>query len=111
MKRPFEVSFLGWLFMVTGLASVAFPLAGRPIDRWSILIAAIGVIAVVGGIFLLLGRSWARWLLLAWLAFHVVVSAFRSVSQTLAHAVLLVVVGYFLLGSPAAKYFRSTRTE
>jgi len=110
MKRPFEVTILGWLFIVTGVAGLVFHLVGRPVDRWTILIAAIGVIAAVGGVFLLLGRSWARWLLLAWLVFHVVVGAFDSGSKALAHVVLLTVVGYFLLGSAAAKYFQSART-
>ena len=74
-------------------------------------LAGQGRIAVVGGIFLLLGHGWARWLLLAWLALHVVVSTFHSVSETLAHVVLLMVVSYFLLGSGASKYFKSKPSE
>jgi uncharacterized membrane protein HdeD (DUF308 family) len=109
MKRPFEVTFLGGLFILVGLGSLVFHLWSGPIDRWTILIVAIGVAAAVGGIFLLLGHNWARWLLLVWLAAHVVISAFNSVSETLAHAVLLAVIGYFLLWSVAAKYFRSAR--
>jgi len=59
----------------------------------------------VAGVFLLRGARWARWLVLAWLAFHVVVSALNSLSDAMAHVVLLLVVGYFLLGPPASKYF------
>ena len=40
-----------------------------------------------------MGHNWARWLLVAWLAFHVVVSGFHSMSEMAAHAVLLIVVG------------------
>jgi hypothetical protein len=109
MKRPFEVTFLGGLFIVVGLGSTVFHLWTGPIDRWTILIVAVGAAAVVGGIFLLLGRNWARWLVLVWLAAHVLISAFESVSDTLAHAVLLAVIGYFLLWSAAAKYFQSAR--
>ena len=109
MKRPFEVTFIGGLFILVGLGSTAFHLCAGPIDRWTILIVAVGAAAVVGGIFLLLGRNWARWLLLVWLAAHVAISAFESVSETLAHGVLLAVIGYFLLWSAAAKYFQSAR--
>jgi uncharacterized membrane protein len=111
MKRPYQVTILGCLFIVTGLVGLAYHLSDRPIDRWIILIAAVRVIAVVGGVFLLRGHSWARWLLLAWLAFHVGVSAFHSVSQTLAHIVLLMVVSYLLLWSAAAKYFQPAQSK
>jgi len=49
--------------------------------------------------------------LLAWLALHVLVSAFHSVSETIAHVVLLMVVSYFLLGSGASKYFETMPSE
>jgi hypothetical protein len=107
MKRPFPVTFLGCLFILAGLVGLVHHLTDRPLDRDIILVSLVRILAVVGGIFLLSGHSWARWLLLAWLAFHVVVSAFHSLSQTVAHVVLLLVVAYFLLWSPASKYFRS----
>lgn len=107
MKRPFEVTILGCLFILAGLVGLVYHLSDNPLDHWIILISAIRIVAVVGGVFLLLGHGWARWLLLAWLAVHVVVSAFHSVSETLAHVVLLIVVSYFLLGSAASKYFQS----
>jgi hypothetical protein len=76
-----------------------------------ILISIVRIIAVVGGVFLLLGHNWARWLMLAWLAFHVVVSAFHSLSECIAHVVLLIMVGYALLRPPASKYFQSAPSE
>jgi uncharacterized membrane protein HdeD (DUF308 family) len=109
MKRPFEVTFIGCLFLVAGTVGLVYHLSDRPVDHWIILIAAVRILAIVGGVFLLLGRNWARWLLLVWLVAHVVISAFNSVSETLAHAALLAVIGYFLLWSSAAKYFQSVR--
>ena len=105
------MTILGCLFILAGLVGLAYHLSDKPVDHWIVLISAVRIIAVVGGIFLLLGHGWARWLLLAWLALHVLVSAFHSVSETLAHVVLLMVVSYFLLGSVASKYFRSTTSE
>ena len=94
MKRPISITLLGWLFIVAGAVGLIYHLSDRPVDRWIILIAAIRILAVIGGVFLLLGHSWARWLLIGWLTVHVVLSAFHSVSQTLAHLVLLVVISW-----------------
>ena len=105
MKRPFAVTFLGCLFIVVGLTNSIFCLSKEPLDRWTLPISLIGIIAVVGGIFLLKGRNWARWLLLAWLAFHVVVSALNSLSGSVVHFVLLAAVSYFLLTPPDSRYF------
>jgi hypothetical protein len=105
MKRPVEVTILGCLFIVAGVASLVYHLLKDPLDLWTFPISLVGMIAIVGGVFLLKARGWARWLLIAWLAFHVFVSAFHSVSDSLAHIVLLAVVSYFLLASPASIYF------
>jgi hypothetical protein len=108
MKRPFGVTFLGWLFIAVGSIGIAYHLKGAPFDLWTVLIAAVRLIAIIGGVFLLKGRNWARWLLLAWLAFHVFVGALHSLSNSVAHFVLLAAVAYFLLRSPESKYFRPT---
>jgi hypothetical protein len=71
----------------------------------------VGLIAVVAGIFLLRGARWSRWLILAWLAFHVVVSALNSISAALPHIVLLLVVAYFLLGPPTSQYFQRPQPQ
>ena len=111
MKRPLPVTILGYLFIVVGLVGLVYHLFESPPDRWIVLISIVRIIAVVGGVFLLMGHNWARWLILAWLAFHVVVSAFHSLSESIAHVVLLMVVGYFLLRPPASKYFQSVPSE
>jgi hypothetical protein len=108
MKRPFPVTVLGWLFIVVGLISAIYHLGESPLERWTVPVSAVGIIAIVGGVSLLRGTRWARWLLLAWLAVHVGVSALNSLSSALAHLVLLLVVGYFLLGPPTSQYFTST---
>jgi hypothetical protein len=111
MKRPFQVTILGWLFIGAGCLSTIFDFLKSALDRWTAPILLIGIIAIVAGAFLLRGAGWARWLVLAWLAFHVVVSALNSMSDALAHVVLLFVVGYFLLRPPSSNYFQSTQPE
>ncbi len=111
MKRPLSMSILGGLFIVAGLVGLVYHLSARPLESGIVLISLIRMLAMVGGFFLLRGRGWARWLLLGWLAFHVVVAAFHSVSESLAHVVLLVAVGYYLLTPPASKYFQTAGSE
>ena len=111
MKRPLAVTLIACLFIVAGLVGLVYHLWDRPLDHWIVLISLVRILAVVGGVFLLTGKNWARWLLLAWLAFHVVVSAFHSLSEFIPHVVLLVTLGYFLLGPPTSKYFQSAPSE
>ena len=106
MKRPFAVTFLGCLFIVAGLVGLVYHLSARPLEQGIVLVSFVRILAIVGGVFLLLGKAWARWLVVLWLAFHVIVSAFHSASESTAHAVLLVAVTYFLFSGAAAKYFR-----
>jgi uncharacterized membrane protein len=111
MKRPIPVTILGLLFIVVGLIGLVYHLSQRPLDRWVALISLIRVVAVVGGVFLLKGRNWARWLMLGWLGFHVGVSAFHSLSDCIAHAALLLVVAYFLLTPPDSQYFQASPSK
>jgi uncharacterized membrane protein HdeD (DUF308 family) len=111
MKRPFQVTMLGWLFIVVGVVSATYHLFKNPLDRWTVPIMLVGIIAIIAGVFLLRGARWARWLVLAWLAFHVFVSALNSLSDAMPHVVLLLVVGYFLLGPPTSKYFQRAQSE
>jgi uncharacterized membrane protein len=107
MQRPFPVTVVGWLFIITGVVSLGYHLWQGTFARWTVVIAAIAVAAIIGGVFLLRGRAWARWLLLVWLAAHVVISAFHSWSLMAAHLVLLVAIAYSLLTPPSSEYFRS----
>ncbi len=94
-----------------GLIGLLYHLTERPPGRWIALISFIRILAIVGGIFLIKGHNWARWLLLAWLALHVGISAFHSPSETAAHAVLFIVIAYFLFTPPASKYFQPAATR
>ena len=111
MKRPLPITIIGCLFIVAGLVGLVYHLSETPLDHRIVLISIVRIIAIVGGVFVLLGHNWARWLMLAWLGFHVVVSAFHSVSEFMPHVVLLMVVGYILLGPPTSKFFQSAPSE
>ncbi len=107
MKRPFSVAFLGYLFIVVGIAALVYHLVRGSLDFWMLLIAFVEIVAIVAGVFLLKGRDWARWLLLLWLAFHVVASALNSIYASAPHVLLLIAVGYFLFTPPDSTYFKT----
>jgi uncharacterized membrane protein len=114
-KRPLSVTLIGLIYIVVGFVGLAFHLVdfkGQLSFQSEITwISAVRILAIVAGILMLRGHNWARWLALAWMAFHMVLGALNSASQLLVHAFLLVVFGYFLLGRSASNYFHPTRAQ
>ena len=62
-------------------------------------------LAVVGGTFILLGHSWARWLALAWILFHVALSI-GSPRQLIVHTLFCVAIAWALFHPGASRFFR-----
>ncbi len=114
-KRPLSITALGWLFIVVGAGSLIHHLAefkAHPQAESALpLIVLVQSLALLGGVFLLFGQNWARWLLATWMAFHVVISASHALHPLLVHLVLFGIIGYFLFRPAASAYFRGTRPE
>jgi hypothetical protein len=55
---------------------------------------------------MLRGHNWARWLAVAWMAFHVAIS-FPEISKLAIHSLLLVAIAWLLFRSDARAWFRS----
>jgi hypothetical protein len=64
------------------------------------------LLAVVAGIGLILRQNWARWLALAWVVFHVVISLFHPLRELLIHAALCVVIAWLLFRPATARWFK-----
>ena len=114
--RPLAVTLVGYLFIATGIIGFSYHIRefqiGDPFANDALLVLLLRLLALVAGIFILRGATWARWVAILWLAYHVVLSAFHSWSEAATHALLLVVISYVLLRRDAAEYFRgTTRTE
>ena len=77
-------------------------------DEWHdrFYVTLTGVLALVSGIFIYKGKSWARWLCIVWMAAHVVLSLWHPWFQLIIHALMLLVLLYFLTWSRSANYFR-----
>src|SRR5512133_383497 len=99
-QRPLSVTIIGCLFVAVGAFALAYHLTEfkglRPFDYELAAVCAIRFAALLGGVFLLRGRNWARWLLVVWMAYHIILSAFHSLSELAMHVVIFGIVGWFL---------------
>ncbi len=105
--RPLSITIIGWVFIAVGNFAFVYHFSEfvQTFELTRLVVSLIRLLAVLGGVFLLRGFSWARWLLLGWLAFHVIASAFHSAFEVVIHLLLLAVISYFLLRKRATKYF------
>ena len=111
-KRPLSVAIIGWLYIAVGAITFAYEFrAGQPFPYDMVWAELVRLIAVVSGVYLLRGRNWARWLALAWIVFHVILSAFHSLSEVAIHCLLCALIAYFLFRPQTTLYFRAVRTE
>jgi hypothetical protein len=113
-KRPLPVTIVGCLLVATGAAGLVIHLSEvtpqRPFQSDIVWIALVSLAAVAGGIATLRGHNWGRWLALAWISFHVILSFFHSWQQTAVHAILLALFAYALF-YPEANGFFTRRPE
>ena len=114
-KRPLSVTVISWLFVAAGTVGLAYHAtefkAGVPFQYDVFWVCLVRLLAILCGVSMLRGSNWARWLLLVWIAYHVILSAFHAVSELVIHGVLLAVIAYFLLRAQVSAYFRGARVE
>jgi hypothetical protein len=107
--RPISVTIVAWLYIAVGVIGFIGHLIEfmRRHDIYvdTIEVEAVELVAIVSGIFLLRGRNWARRLAIAWIVFHVVVSAFDALPKLLAHAVFGILIAWALFHRRASEYF------
>ncbi len=104
-KRPIAVWVISCLFIVVGQVGLVhhFPqhLVFHRDDIW---IELTELLALVAGVFMLLGHNWARWLALAWMAFHVAIS-WPVVRLVVIHTLILAAIAWLLFRRDARGYF------
>lgn len=116
-RRPLPVTVLGWLFVCFGvISSLAAVLAmmgiagaeGSAQARMSEFLPMVVVqaVAAVGGALVLRANRFGRWLLVAWMAYHVVLSGFHEPIALIVHGAMLAAIVYLLFRSDASAYFR-----
>lgn len=114
-KRPISITIIGWLFIGLGIVGIAYHAgefkAQRPFKYDFLWVCFVRLLAILCGTFVLRGSNWARWLLVAWLVFHVILSAFHSPVELVVHSLLSVLVAYFLFRAPSSRYFSGTPSQ
>ena len=109
-NRPLSVTLVGWLFVVAGAVGIAYharDLIGPAFHAEAIWVLLLRLAAIVAGLFVLRGANWARGLAIAWMAYHVVLSAFHSLSELVAHLAFLTFIVAMLMRPSAAAFFRA----
>ena len=113
MKRPpIGVIAVAALCILSGAGVVASGIEHfRPerFPRDSLWVVLLGLVAVIAGVFLFRAANWARWLTIAWMAGHVVISIFHEWQELVAHIMLLVLIGWLLFLPKANAWFRTGR--
>jgi hypothetical protein len=110
-KRPLPIIIVSILFILTGCLGFAYHLKDlfEPGDNpyESIWVLFLRILAVACGLLLLFRISWARWLAIAWLLYHVFIGALNSTSQMIAHIVFLMIVSVLLFLPVSSAYFQN----
>jgi len=114
MQRPRPLTIISWFFIIFG--SIALLLGLLPLGEitlaqriaelkghWMVHLSRI--LQIVAGVFMLRGHNWARWLLVVWIAFHIVISALHSAFQLGLHVFIFAVILYFVFRRDASSYF------
>src|SRR5581483_8263276 len=78
-RRPVPVIVVGCLYVVVGIGGAAAHLmAMRRFESDVLPAVVVNLAALISGIWILRRQNWARWLAIAWMAFHVILSVFHS---------------------------------
>jgi hypothetical protein len=111
-KRPVSVTILACVYLAIGILGFGYHFRELiALEHDSALVELVELVAIVCGVFLLRGHDWARWLALAWIVFHVVLSIFHSAREAAIHGLFCVAIAWILLRSEAARYFHGPRVE
>jgi hypothetical protein len=109
-SRPLSVTILAWVYIGVGAIGFVYHLTEfRAADTFQydgVWVELIRLLAIVCGVFMLRGHNWARWLALAWIVFHVALSAFHAFHEFAIHCLFCAVIAWYLFRPEAGRYFR-----
>ena len=114
-NRPLPVIIVSILFILAGGVGLAYHVKelvefNNNLNE-TIWILFLRILAVVCGLLLLFRIKWARWLAIAWLVYHIIISALNSISEMIAHILLLILVSVLLFLPVSSAYFQNKRKQ
>lgn len=107
--RPLPVIIVAVLFILAGVIGFAyhakelFDVNNKDETIWMLFLR---ILAVVCGLLLLFRINWSRWLAIAWLAYHVFISALNSTAEMITHILFLIVVIVLLFLPVSSAFFQ-----
>ena len=108
-RRPLAVTILSWLYIAVGAVGFAYHFPElMALHRDSVWIEITEFLAIFAGACMLLGRNWARWLALVWMAFHVAIS-FPMLRQAAIHFLFFAAIAWILFQPAVRRYFHGER--
>jgi uncharacterized membrane protein HdeD (DUF308 family) len=114
-KRPLSIAVISWIFIAAGVVGLAYHanefITRRPFKYELLWVCFVRLLAILAGVFILRGNTWARWLLVLWLAYHVGLSLLHTPFELVVHSLLFVALLYFLFRAPASAYFSRDNTR
>jgi len=112
-SRPLPVLIVSILFIFAGLIGFSYHITDffDPGEKLyvTLTVELLRILAFVCGILLLRANNTGRWLSIAWILLHVLISAFNSTSEMISHFVLLIVVSILLFLPVSSTYFRNKK--
>jgi len=104
-RIPVPVILIACLYIAVGIGGSVVHFGDRRAPDW-IWIEVTEALAIVCGVFLLRARNWARWLAIAWMAFHVVIS-FGELDRLAIHGLFLVLIAWCLFRADSSRFFKT----
>lgn len=106
-RIPVSVLVVACLYLAVGITGfvVHFKALGAPDGTW---VEATEALAIVCAVFLLRAQNWARWLAVAWMAFHVLIS-FGALPRLAVHGLFFILITWCLFRPDAARFFQRAR--
>jgi hypothetical protein len=112
-ERPISVTILGCVYLAVGTVGFIYHFrelqSGHAFQYEAVWVELTELLAILCGGFMLRGHNWARWLAVAWMAFHVALSFFHSLQEFAIHSLFCAAIAWLLFRPDAAQYFRGAR--
>jgi len=109
-KRPISVTVIAFVYALTGVIGATYHLRGFKLQfpfQYDIVWAEItNLVAILCGAYMLRGHNWARWLALAWIGFHVILSAFHALAELAIHSLFFGILAFLLFRPASTRYFQ-----
>jgi hypothetical protein len=111
--RPVSVTIVACMYLAVGAIGLVYHFAeftARHAFQYDMVwIELTQFVAILAGAFMLRRNDWARWIAVAWIGFHVILSAFHAFSELAIHCLLCAVICWCLFRPDATRYFRRAR--